>query len=155
MSSGKNHEKINVVVLVVLLLGSSLFQSLTITGYFVFGICGYVVGTYYLNPDLDIVSRPYMRWGLIRFIWFPYRKLIVHRSVLSHGHLIGDILRHCYLIIVMSPFLISIITSNPLFLSFLKENLIYYISFFIGNCISSSIHIGSDHISTNLKKFKF
>ena len=33
------------------------------------------------------------RWGPLGFIWWPYRQLIPHRSIWSHGPLIGTTLR--------------------------------------------------------------
>lgn len=49
------------------------------------------------GPDLDIYSRPYQRWGFLRFIWLPYQKSLRHRSLLSHGPIIGTTLRVVYL----------------------------------------------------------
>lgn len=49
------------------------------------------------GPDLDIYSRQYQRWGLLRWIWIPYQKSLRHRSFLSHGPIIGTTLRVLYL----------------------------------------------------------
>jgi uncharacterized metal-binding protein len=49
------------------------------------------------GPDLDIYSRQYQRWGWLRWIWLPYRKSMSHRSILSHGILIGTLLRVAYI----------------------------------------------------------
>tara|TARA_Y100001968_G_scaffold330080_1_gene380964 strand:- start:1893 stop:2267 length:375 start_codon:yes stop_codon:yes gene_type:complete len=67
----------------------------------------FFIGGLWLSPDLDIHSEPAKRWGIIQFIWMPYRILIPHRSFFSHGPLIGSSLRISYLIFVY--FLISII----------------------------------------------
>jgi uncharacterized metal-binding protein len=48
------------------------------------------------GPDLDLKSRPYRRWGPLRFIWKPYQALIPHRSKLSHGPILGTIIRIVY-----------------------------------------------------------
>jgi uncharacterized metal-binding protein len=61
-----------------------------------------VVGAYLfsgllLSNDLDTYSRPYRRWGPLRILWYPYQRLVAHRSVLSHGVLIGPVLRVVYL----------------------------------------------------------
>lgn len=59
---------------------------------------GYLFGGLMFGPDLDIYSRQYQRWGWLRWIWLPYRKLIGHhRSFLSHGPLIGTMVRILYL----------------------------------------------------------
>ncbi len=61
-----------------------------------------VVGAYlfsglWLSNDLDIDSRIYRRWGPLRWLWYPYQKLVVHRSWLSHGFAIGPLGRMVYL----------------------------------------------------------
>ncbi len=53
------------------------------------------------NPDLDVRSTPYARWGLLRFLWWPYQVLIRHRSRLSHGLLLGTLVRTLYLALVL------------------------------------------------------
>jgi uncharacterized metal-binding protein len=62
------------------------FESLTI------GLGGAAVlfGGLMLSPDLDLHSLAYKRWGPLRFIWLPYRKL-KHRSVWSHGPVAGTL----------------------------------------------------------------
>lgn len=49
------------------------------------------------GPDLDIYSRQFQRWGFFRCIWLPYQKNLRHRSMLSHGPIIGTTLRVIYL----------------------------------------------------------
>lgn len=46
--------------------------------------------------DLDIDSIEYRRWGPLRLIWWPYKEMIPHRSWLSHGLIIGPLLRVAY-----------------------------------------------------------
>ncbi len=60
---------------------------------------GYLVGGLILGPDLDIYSRHYQRWGWFRWIWVPYQKTIPHRSLWSHGFLVGTTLRLVYLVL--------------------------------------------------------
>lgn len=61
-------------------------------------LCGsYLLSGLMLSADLDIKSRPYQRWGPLRFIWWPYMKFVPHRSWLSHGLLLGPMLRVAYL----------------------------------------------------------
>ncbi|MCS6817672.1 MAG: metal-binding protein [Blastocatellia bacterium] len=54
------------------------------------------------NPDLDVQSKPYARWGPLRFLWWPYQVLIRHRSRLSHGLLLGTFVRTVYLSIMLA-----------------------------------------------------
>ncbi len=58
----------------------------------------FVLGGLWLSADLDICSKPLKRWGILQIIWWPYRKTIPHRSILSHGPLIGSSIRLIYLL---------------------------------------------------------
>lgn len=95
MPSGRTHDRITLWGL-PLLAGTafSLTQSgnltLIVSGAFLFS--GLMFG-----PDLDLHSRPYKRWGPVRWIWIPYQKTLRHRSILSHGPIIGTTLRVLYL----------------------------------------------------------
>ncbi|GAB4462924.1 MAG: metal-binding protein [Armatimonadaceae bacterium] len=53
-----------------------------------------------LSPDLDLNSSIYRRWGPLRFLWWPYQKLIPHRSHLSHSLVLGPALRIAYFLFV-------------------------------------------------------
>jgi uncharacterized metal-binding protein len=70
-----------------------------------------VVGTYLfsgllLSNDLDIPSRIYRRWGPLRLLWYPYQRLIPHRSPLSHGLIVGPVLRLLYLYVMLELLLL-------------------------------------------------
>ncbi len=98
MPSGRTHDRItfwSVPLIVGLAYGLSRSGQLTllVTGGFLFS--GLMFG-----PDLDIYSVQYKRWGWLRWIWIPYRSLISHRSALSHGFLIGTLLRLVYLSLI-------------------------------------------------------
>jgi len=58
----------------------------------------FLIGGLWLSPDLDTNSRPYQRWGPLRWLWWPYRKALRHRSVLSHSPVLGTLVRVGYLI---------------------------------------------------------
>lgn len=63
---------------------------------------GTFVGGFFLSPDLDTRSRPFYRWGPLRFIWWPYQWAIRHRSPLSHGLILASWLRLIYLTAMLS-----------------------------------------------------
>lgn len=63
---------------------------------------GFLFGGLMFGPDLDIYSRQYQRWGWLRWIWLPYRKMMRHRSFWSHGPVVGTVLRLLYLAIWLS-----------------------------------------------------
>ncbi len=46
--------------------------------------------------DLDVPAGEYRRWGPLRRLWWPYERLLPHRSWLSHGLVIGPLLRLAY-----------------------------------------------------------
>jgi uncharacterized metal-binding protein len=66
--------------------------------------CGvaYVFSGLMFGGDLDIHSVQYLRWGPVRWIWLPYRRLMSHRSPLSHGLVIGTLGRLLYLTLVVA-----------------------------------------------------
>jgi uncharacterized metal-binding protein len=81
-----------------------------IAGCYQFGLelgtiaaAAHFLGGYWLSPDLDIKSRPFLRWSILRFIWIPYQRLIPHRSPLSHAPVLGSLLRLAYLAACLSP----------------------------------------------------
>ena len=94
MPAGKTHDKVT-LWLTPLIIGGSFGVTrndrLTLLMAIAFVFSGLMFG-----PDLDIYSRQYQRWGWLRWIWLPYRKLLRHRSPLSHGFLIGTGLRLLY-----------------------------------------------------------
>jgi uncharacterized metal-binding protein len=57
----------------------------------------YLFAGYACAGDLDLNSREYRRWGLLRFLWWPYRSLVPHRSWISHGLILGGVIRVAYL----------------------------------------------------------
>jgi len=65
-----------------------------------FLVGGIIVSGLTLSADLDIDSKQYRRWGMFRFFWWPYQKLIPHRSWISHNFIIGPLLRAAYLLAI-------------------------------------------------------
>ena len=60
----------------------------------------YVFAGYACAGDLDINSREYHRWGPLRFLWWPYRMMVPHRSRISHGLVLGGLIRIAYLAVI-------------------------------------------------------
>ena len=96
MPSGKNHDRLTwlclplVVGITTIVTRNSQLVCL-LTGGFLFS--GLMFG-----PDLDIYSLQYKRWGLLRWLWLPYQKILPHRSLFSHGLFIGTAIRIFYLL---------------------------------------------------------
>lgn len=62
----------------------------------------FLVGGLWLSPDLDTRSNATRRWGWLRWLWWPYRRGLSHRSLLSHSPLLGSGLRLGYLALWIS-----------------------------------------------------
>lgn len=162
MASGKTHEKINLFVLFALIFiwfyvifkfsaKESLFELLFP------GILGFVVGTFYLGPDLDIVSRPYNRWGFLKFIWKPYQKFFKHRSIFTHGIILGDLIRFLYLFATLAlPMILLIyILSGVNYFKTITSMLLFnssVVAFLLGIVSSSAAHTITDFVSSRVKK---
>jgi uncharacterized metal-binding protein len=101
MASGRNHDRA-ITVTTPVMLAAAIASGHADVG--IIATAAYYLGGMYLSPDLDLVSRPYKRWGLLRWLWLPYQKLIPrHRHWLSHGPVIGSLVRLFYLAALVSP----------------------------------------------------
>jgi uncharacterized metal-binding protein len=100
MASGRNHDRsILFTTPIVGIIGVSYSLELGIVAGF-----AHLLGGLYLSPDLDLVSTPFKRWGVLRVLWLPYQKLIpCHRHWLSHGVIVGSIARLSYLAAWLLP----------------------------------------------------
>jgi len=62
----------------------------------------YLFAGYACAGDLDLDSKEYRRWGPLRFLWWPYRALVPHRSWISHGLIMGGVIRVAYLATIVT-----------------------------------------------------
>src|SRR5439155_22826121 len=69
----------------------------------------YVVSGLLFSPDLDLHSTPYRRWRKLRWIWLPYRRLVPHRSWISHSMVMGPLLRIVYFAGVLSLLTLAVL----------------------------------------------
>lgn len=100
MPSGKTHDAVTFlfaapVFAAAYVVTKDISIAAVITVAFVFG--GLMFG-----PDLDTMSKQYVRWGTFRFLWFPYQKIFAHRSRWSHGLVFGTFLRVVYFIGILT-----------------------------------------------------
>jgi uncharacterized metal-binding protein len=100
MPSGKTHDAITMLLAAPTLVAAwaatgSVALACVVTAATVFG--GLMFG-----PDLDIQSRQYARWGVFRFLWWPYRTIFRHRSRWSHGILFGTLIRVAYFVLALA-----------------------------------------------------
>lgn len=61
----------------------------------VIGVAHLVSGVLF-SPDLDVDSRIHKRWGILFFVWQPYKWVIPHRHFWSHGLVLPPLLRLLY-----------------------------------------------------------
>ncbi len=100
MPSGKTHDAITFLIapptfVAAWALAGSAPTGAIITGAMLFG--GLMFG-----PDLDTASVQYSRWGVFRFLWYPYQAFFPHRSRWSHGLVFGTLFRVVYFMGVLT-----------------------------------------------------
>lgn len=100
MPSGKTHDAITFLFAAPVFAAAwkatgNTSISAVVTSAFLFG--GLMFG-----PDLDTVSCQYARWGILRFLWYPYQAFFAHRSRWSHGLIFGTLLRVVYFMGVLT-----------------------------------------------------
>ena len=96
MPSGQTHDALT---LVAASFAAPICAGLTFegqSGRAVLFLGSFLVSGLLFSDDLDTHSIEHRRWGLLRFLWLPYQKLIPHRSWLSHGLIVGPALRILY-----------------------------------------------------------
>ncbi|WP_320663608.1 metal-binding protein [Prochlorococcus sp. MIT 1223] len=116
MASGKEHDRAIKLWILPFGLLAAVIYNLQIAFIFSFA---FAVGGLWLSPDLDIISKPLKRWGFLQVLWWPYRKIIPHRSNLSHSPIIGTTIRLIYLVgilIIINLLLSKFINLEPLIL---------------------------------------
>ena len=97
MASGTDHDKSTRFWAAPFAIVMGLFLNVQ-SG--LIGGAAFLVGGLWLSPDLDTNSIAKKRWGILQHLWWPYRKLIPHRSFLSHGPFLGTAVRIIYILIL-------------------------------------------------------
>ncbi len=95
MPSGRTHDRVTLWSLPIIAGGTLLTTSRADLAFWVSG--GFLFSGLIFGPDLDLYSFHYQRWGKLRWLWQPYQRAIKHRSIWSHGPLIGTMGRVLYL----------------------------------------------------------
>lgn len=136
MASGKAHTAAGLLVAAVIGAVGSLQPDMRILA----ASAGTAFAAYMCSPDMDTYSLPFARWGLLRFVWSPYKRLVPHRSFWSHTPIIGTSLRVVYLLglyYLLACFFIDLqVAANYV----LNEHLPLACSFIIGMCIADFVH---------------
>lgn len=138
MPNHKTHEIIGIVA-TPLVAATAYYMNLDINHATVL-VTSYIGATYYITPDLDIDSAPYYRWGILRFIWYPYKQLIPHRSILSHSTVISGTIRAFYFLFFLTAILTAV-GIQPL------QYLSYYAILWLSIVMVDTLHTCLDFIN--------
>ncbi|HBB36142.1 MAG TPA: metal-binding protein [Cyanobacteria bacterium UBA9273] len=166
MPSGQTHDRITlwslpVVTGVTLALTRRSDLTLLVSG-------GFLFSGLMFSPDLDLYSRAFKRWGWLRWIWLPYQKAMRHRSVFSHGLLIGTTLRVLYLTLwivalgglglVIFQLFQDIPWSWQELYQAIARSLFHYraegLALFVGLELGAISHVASDWVSSTYKRLQ-
>lgn len=159
MPMGITHRTINTMVSVpvgagTLFIGWTPLQTTSL-------VVGYTFATFFMNPDLDLNSIGYKSWGWLRFIWWPYQKILGHRCWMSHFPVISTLLRVIYL--MWFPILLLLLlgssaqaAARDTIFDWFPQLAPYLLVFVAGMVLSDSLHAILDISSTELKQlFRF
>ncbi len=95
MPSGQTHDQITLWSLPFI---AGLTWSQTRSSHLTFLVTGsFLFSGLMFGPDLDINSRQFQRWGMLRCFWAPTKTVCAIAPFLSHGPFIGTALRILYL----------------------------------------------------------
>ena len=103
MPDGKTHDRLTVIGAALSVPVWLVFAPLAFRADY--GTCAtLVVSTLFaglmLSPDLDLDSSVYHRWGVLKWLWLPYQKVMPHRSFFSHSFIIAPLIRVAYFLVV-------------------------------------------------------
>lgn len=116
---------------------------------------GYVFGTFFLSPDIDIEhSKPSRRWGPFKHAWKPYRKFSRHRGS-SHVPFLGSFLRVSYLGALVFLVLLALEIGFSMEFNLNKlPHFAYDWAFFafLGICLAELVHVLVDVLWSFLKR---
>ena len=112
----------------------------------------FLIGGLWLSPDLDTHSIALKRWGILKSLWWPYQKIIPHRSIFSHGPFIGTAIRIGYLIIIATSILYFLnlldltttFTTKSLLKKIIETNQKDFLFIFLGLEASTWLHLIKD-----------
>ncbi len=140
MPNGATHDLITVAVAPVV-AGVSYFATKDVKTTLIITVC-FLFASLMFNGDLDTNSRPYNRWFILKMIWVPYQLMFEHRSVFSHGLVIGTVIRVLYICII--PVMILWFKGNLGLIRNIDLNLLFLV--FIGLESGAAVHTISDKI---------
>ena len=122
---------------------------------------GVAISTLILSPDMDLfTSKPMDDWGILRYFWWPYSKIVKHRDRL-HTPLLGTFVRWLYTLVILSIAVVplAILVRRIGFrVTFQGEadDIIWYLGYlldaFVGANLADAMHFVLDMLTTGLKE---
>jgi uncharacterized metal-binding protein len=150
MPSGKTHDAITFFLVAPTFAATYIVtKDIPISVVITFGM---LFGGLMFGPDLDTMSKQYVRWGILKSLWYPYQAFFAHRSRWSHGLVFGTFIRVIYFmgVLTLVAFLISYIYATytggdlPNLLQITKtwQNIGDFIRINIGDYAMPSLFVG-------------
>ncbi len=149
----------------IALVGTSAFmwsQGFSIQDI-IFVDVGIAASTLILSPDMDLFQSKSMDdWGLLKFFWWPYSKIVKHRDRM-HIPVLGTTVRWLYALGIITIFVILFrfwFRRIGLQVNFdfngdsedIIYNLLYGLDVYIGAVIADSVHYVLDMVTTGFKE---
>ncbi len=112
---------------------------------------GIAISTLVLSPDMDLfTSKPMEEWGILKYFWWPYARLVKHRDRL-HTPILGTTVRWMYLLILVALLVLAVrlllrLMGADVSLTYqgdldnLLRNLRVVIDLYIGANIADAVH---------------
>lgn len=143
MPKDATHRVINYLMLSVFIVVNFYFNIERDFGIIIIFMITYILGTELFSPDLDIMSKPAKRLGILSY---PIRKLSKHRGM-GHNILFGWLLKFLYICTIISIILFGTDKLGYNFywiLDYVREEMI--LSSLAGLLLSNAVHIMTDKI---------
>ncbi len=124
---------------------------------------GIAISTLILSPDMDLFQSKSMEdWGLFKYFWWPYAKLVKHRDRM-HIPVIGTTVRWLYVSVIIALLVILFrfwfrrigLQVNFDFNGDTEDiiyNLLYGVDVYLGAVIADATHYVLDMITTGFKR---
>jgi uncharacterized metal-binding protein len=124
---------------------------------------GIGISTLVLSPDMDLFNSKSMEdWGLLRFFWWPYARLVKHRDRM-HIPILGTTVRWLYVLGIVLLFVVLFrfwFRRIGLQIEFdfagdtddIIYNLLYVVDIYIGAVLADACHYVLDVATTELKR---
>jgi len=113
--------------------------------------------------DLAARATEYHRWGILRWLWLPYTHLVYHRSWLSHGLVIGPLLRLLYFGLIVEALALAgthllgfglegLARWHAFWGNLVRDHPRYVLDFLAGFTTGGAVHTIPDWLTTGVKR---